>query len=67
MEKLNRDGALTYCRRDPFDRPVPDVPGREDTGHARFEQQRGPLERPSATPTGMGSPAAAPPSPPRRD
>ena len=47
MDQLNRGGAFAGGGGDPFDRPVPDVSGGEDPGHAGFQQQRGAVQRPT--------------------
>jgi hypothetical protein len=39
VDRLDRDSARPNRGGDPLDRPVPDVAGREDAGHARLQRQ----------------------------
>jgi hypothetical protein len=41
MQELNGDGALTYCGGDPFDGPVPHVPGGSLTVPSNHQAVRG--------------------------
>jgi hypothetical protein len=55
VEELDRDRPLSDCGRHALDGAVSNVAGREEPRHARLEQKRTAIERPSVVAAKIGS------------